>query len=180
MIGTKRNALCTAARGEIIAHFDDDDFYAPYYIERMVSLMTDLNVDFVKLFSFFLYHRKSNTLAYLDLERDFPLCFLLHAQEANVPVVAGRRGDLATPWGYGFSYVYSRRVWQEFNFPDQNHGEDQVFADKVVAKYRSAGKQDFARSSLHVLHDTNISWAYPQQIMSAKDHLAQFFPDFHP
>jgi len=26
-IGAKRNALCDAAESEIIAHFDDDDFY---------------------------------------------------------------------------------------------------------------------------------------------------------
>jgi glycosyltransferase involved in cell wall biosynthesis len=43
-IGAKRNALCDAAKGEIIAHFDDDDFYGPRYIESMISLMTDLNV----------------------------------------------------------------------------------------------------------------------------------------
>ena len=32
-IGAKRNALCDAAKGEIIAHFDDDDFYGPRYID---------------------------------------------------------------------------------------------------------------------------------------------------
>ena len=38
-IGAKRNALCAAVKGEIIAHFDDDDFYGLHYIERMVSFM---------------------------------------------------------------------------------------------------------------------------------------------
>ena len=28
-IGAKRNIACEAARGEIIAHWDDDDWYAP-------------------------------------------------------------------------------------------------------------------------------------------------------
>ena len=59
--------------GDIIAHFDDDDFYGPRYIEGMVSLMTDLNVDFVKLFGFFLYHRTHDVFAYWDLEREFPV-----------------------------------------------------------------------------------------------------------
>ena len=35
----QRNALCAAVKGEIIAHFDDDDFYGLHYIERMVSFM---------------------------------------------------------------------------------------------------------------------------------------------
>src|SRR5450755_929336 len=40
-IGVKRNVLCDAAQGEIIVHFDDDDFYGPHYIRDMELFMTD-------------------------------------------------------------------------------------------------------------------------------------------
>jgi len=171
----KRNALCDAAKGEIIAHFDDDDFYGPRYIESMVSLMTELNVDFVKLFGFFLYHRMYDVFAYWDLERDFPMHWRLEPRAYPVPQV--NNGGMSGRWGYGFSYVFHRRVWEQVRFPNQDHDEDQIFADDVVASFRSAGKQDFARSCLHVIHTTNHSISFPQQLLRS-DLLPQLFPEF--
>jgi glycosyltransferase involved in cell wall biosynthesis len=184
-IGAKRNALCAAAKGGIIAHFDDDDYYAPHYLERMISFMIDLNVDFVKLFGFFLYHSTSNTLAYWDLERDFPQHFLLHPN-SDRPLMGGKRREgVSARWGYGFSYVFSRRVWEEIKFPgNKDHGEDHIFADKVVAQFKSAGKQDFACSCLHIIHGANavhtanISTVFPQQILPP-EILPKLFPNFH-
>jgi glycosyltransferase involved in cell wall biosynthesis len=177
-IGAKRNALCAAAKGEIIAHFDDDDFYGRRYIERMVSFMDDLNVDFVKLFGFFLYHRTRSTFAYWDLERDFPWHFRFTPDPAEPITLVQRRGGVSALWGYGFSYVFYRHVWEAIQFPDQSHGEDQVFADNAVAKFKSAGKQDFACSCLHIIHTANISIALPQQTLPI-EMLPQLFPDFH-
>jgi hypothetical protein len=81
-------------------------------------------------------------------------------------------------WGYGFSFVFRRTVWEAFHFPDQDHGEDQQFADAVVAKFKSAGKQDFDRSCLHIIHTSNTSVAFPQQTLP-KEYLPQLFPEFH-
>ena len=36
-LGAKRNLACAAARGEIIAHWDDDDWYAPWRLSRQVA-----------------------------------------------------------------------------------------------------------------------------------------------
>ena len=38
-IGEKRNRLCKAAAGDIIVHFDSDDYYAPDWIARIVQTM---------------------------------------------------------------------------------------------------------------------------------------------
>ena len=122
-IGAKRNDLCLAAHGEIIVHFDDDDFYGPPYIRDMVSFMTEQNADFVKLFGFFLYQRAHNILAYWDLERDFPLHFVLAPD--GPPYAMPNNGHMSGRWGYGFSYVFRRTVWEATQFPDRNHGEDQ-------------------------------------------------------
>src|SRR4051794_13447300 len=40
-IGEKRNRLIEQARGEVVAFFDDDDCYAPGYLEAMVAALGD-------------------------------------------------------------------------------------------------------------------------------------------
>jgi glycosyltransferase involved in cell wall biosynthesis len=174
-IGAKRNALCEAANGSIIAQFDDDDYYAPLYIERMLSLMTACSADFVKLFGYFLFHRANDTFAYWDLERDFPLHYVL---EPNAALrVQQYHGGADARWGYGFSYVFHRRVWEAVRFQDRNHGEDQQFANTVVAQFKSAGMQDLNCLCVHVIHTGNTSRAFPQQILH-RPLLAKLFPDF--
>jgi glycosyltransferase involved in cell wall biosynthesis len=54
-VGMKRNVLISRARGEIIAQFDDDDFYGKGYLSGMISAMRNGDADFVKLFGFFMY-----------------------------------------------------------------------------------------------------------------------------
>jgi glycosyltransferase involved in cell wall biosynthesis len=180
-IGAKRNELCRAAKGEIIVHFDDDDFYAPHYIQDMVSFMTEQNANFVKLFGFFLYFRPLSTLAYWDLETDFPLylCFDPRTPDA-ASVVRRPPVGVTDPWGYGFSFLFHRTVWEAVHFPDRDHGEDQEFADAVVANvnFKSTGKQDFVRSCIHIIHTGNSSTAFAQRIFPTKS-LSEMFPDFH-
>jgi glycosyltransferase involved in cell wall biosynthesis len=74
-IGTKRNELCSLATGEIIALFDDDDFYAPNYLARMLDLIDSTRADFVKLFGFFLYHRVHDLFGYWDLTSNRGPCY---------------------------------------------------------------------------------------------------------
>jgi glycosyltransferase involved in cell wall biosynthesis len=174
-IGAKRNALCDAGAGEIIAHFDDDDFYSPRYIEEMISFLTDQHLDFAKLFGFFLYQRTHKTFAYWDLERDFPMHFYLAPNAPYYPLL--NNGHMSGRWGYGFSYLFRRRVWEKVRFPDQDHGEDQIFADEAVNRFRSGGKQDRSCLCLHILHATNMSITYPQQILPTQC-LQQLFPNF--
>jgi glycosyltransferase involved in cell wall biosynthesis len=177
-IGAKRNALCKAAQGEIIAHFDDDDFYGPNYIREMVSFMTEQKADFVKLFGFFLYHRTHKTLAYWDLEIDFPLHWVLSRNEEII--ATPNNGHMSGKWGYGFSYVFRRKVWETTQFPpDKDHGEDQPFADAAVRSFNSAGKRDFGFSCLHIIHANNMSKSYPQQLLPP-NALPDLFPDFRP
>jgi hypothetical protein len=47
-VGEKRNWLVQHATGDYVAHFDDDDYYAPHYISRMVSQILELDVVFIK------------------------------------------------------------------------------------------------------------------------------------
>jgi|SRR5580700_603647 glycosyltransferase involved in cell wall biosynthesis len=175
-IGAKRNDLCRAANGEIIVHFDDDDFYGPHYIQGMISYMTAQNASFVKLFGFFLYQQTHKAFAYWDLERAFPIHFHV-APDRQPYLVPNNAHHMSDKWGFGFSFVFHRTVWEAVQFPDQNHGEDQKFADAVVARFKSDGKQDFDRTCLHIIHTSNTSAAFPQQILPTAT-LPQAFPDF--
>ena len=174
-IGAKRNILCEAARGDVIIQFDDDDHYAPHYAARMLSFMTESGADFVKLFGFFLLHRTSNTFAYWDLEHPFPLHYVL-SPTADVKVLPFKSGA-RTRWGYGFSYVFLRRIWQATRFPDRDHGEDQEFADLAVARFPAAGMQDRDYLCVHVIHSSNSSISAPQQILP-RPGLTTVFPGF--
>jgi hypothetical protein len=83
--------------------------------KALLSLMRDQNADIVKLFGFFLYQPKHKVFAYWDLERDFPLHFRL--SPANQPSAMSNNGQMPGRWGYGFSYVFHRKVCKQFNFP---------------------------------------------------------------
>lgn len=173
-IGAKRNYLCHNAQGDVIVHFDDDDFYGPHYIRDMLAFMTSQNADFVKLFGFFLYQRSSKVLAYWDLHVNFPM-HILFARDRPIAVVSNN-GGMSGKWAYGFSYVFHRKVWEASQFPDQNEGEDRTFADAAIANFRSAGMPDSGRTCLHVIHATNTTKAFPQQVLQVP--VQMLFPDF--
>lgn len=177
-IGAKRNLLVKEAKGDIIVHFDDDDYYAPGYIEAMLTLMANRNADIVKLFGFFLYHQRSGAYAYLDLEHGFPLHHVLHPQSDRIHFGQKSIGQFEE-WGYGFSFVYARKVWEAQPFPDQDHGEDQVFANAAIRRFNEAGMQDNQFLMLHVIHDSNTSIVYPQQLLPS-DFGQAYFPGFTP
>src|SRR5690349_3155219 len=44
-LGTKRNAACEAARGDVILHWDDDDWYAPHRIRTQVEALFASDAD---------------------------------------------------------------------------------------------------------------------------------------
>lgn len=65
-LGAKRNALADAAEGTVIAHFDDDDYYAPLYLERMVAELEGSRTWLVKLSGFFSFSCKIGLFGYWD------------------------------------------------------------------------------------------------------------------
>ena len=69
---------------------------------------------------------------------------------------------------------------KQFNFPIKIMEKTCVFANTAVhqLKFRSAGMQDATRSCLHIIHASNTSIAFPQQILPAKS-LPILFPKFH-
>ena len=65
-LGVKRNRLASMANGTIIAQFDDDDWYAPTYLDVMVSRLHTSKADFVKLSGWFVYSCTLKFFGYFD------------------------------------------------------------------------------------------------------------------
>lgn len=175
-IGAKRNHLCLKAKGEIIAHFDDDDYYAPHYLHTMLELMASQHAEFVKLFGFYVYHQPHKVLGYIDLAHDFPVHYIMdpNAKLMVTPTHKYPSGPF-DHWGYGFNYVYTKRVWDQCKFDQVSHGEDIAFARLVLDKFNCAGMQDWTATCLHRIHAGNTSRAFPQQLLP-KVWLTRLFP----
>jgi O-antigen biosynthesis protein len=106
-VGEKRNIACSLAKGAIIAHWDDDDWYSPQRIRRQVQPLLDGAADITGF-------QQMNLLA-LD-----------HGEFWNVsPELHQRmfRGNVQ-----GGSIVYWKRAFENgIRYPDVNLAEDAAF-----------------------------------------------------
>jgi ADP-heptose:LPS heptosyltransferase len=109
-LGCKRNFACEAARGEIIVHWDDDDWYAKWRLRYQVAAL---------------------------LEGDFDICGLDHAFFVNAASKQAWEYVYPrdrSPWICGATLCYQRSFWEKHAFPDLSVGEDTRF----IASARSA------------------------------------------
>jgi len=176
-IGAKRNELCAMAKGDIIAMFDDDDHYARGYLTSMLALMDSQKYDFVKLFGFYLFHPASDRFGYWDLTWDAPQHFAIPPLQGKD--VYEKRGDRDTRWGFGFTYVFRKHVWDALKYPDENYQEDHWFVTDVRKRFKAGGMQDEVGLCLHILHGGNTTSNFPQRLIHPEE-LERLFPDYKP
>lgn len=99
-IGTKRNIGCERAGGEIIAHWDDDDWFAPWRLRYQVEQLLGSDADLVGL----------NSLLYWEPQAR-------RAWRYRYPM-------RTQPWIHDPTFCYRRELWQRCPFPDTSHGID--------------------------------------------------------
>jgi glycosyltransferase involved in cell wall biosynthesis len=135
-VGTKRNLACEKARGEIIAHWDDDDWYAPWRLSYQLRELTESDADLNGL----------DRVLFTDEPRR-------RAWEYVHP-----RG--AVPWVHGATMCYRKSVWQRSLFPEINVGEDTRF----VANLRGARILALPENGMFVgrIHSANTSPKHTQ------------------
>lgn len=169
-IGRKRNRLIAQADGDIIVQFDDDDFYSPKYVDRMVSRLNE-GFDFVKLSGWFLYCVPYRALGYWDLTVTEGWHHVWSPAEgpADVYVNETNNANFAHNYlGYGFSYVFRKKVWEATPFPDDvDWNEDVPFALAADRAFRLHHFRDVGGLCLHILHRGNISRCFPQYRLPA-------------
>lgn len=102
-VGAKRNFACRAARGEVLVHWDDDDWSAPWRLRYQVEQLHAEGADICGL---------SRVWFYASEEK--------RAWEYVYP-------SRQKPWVYGASLCYTREFWQRHPFPEIRQGEDTRF-----------------------------------------------------
>jgi len=130
-IGHKRNLACEAATGEIVIHWDDDDWMAPAWIATQVAALAAAGADITGLCRPY-FHHAARRLAY---RYEYP-------REAR-------------PWVHGGTLCYTRALWQTNPFPDVTVGEDLRFQWSAVAK--TIVPHDGTGEYVAGLHDGNTS-----------------------
>ncbi|HEX5262988.1 MAG TPA: glycosyltransferase [Phenylobacterium sp.] len=125
VIGDKRNRLCALAQGEIIVHWDDDDWHAPDRLARQLAAIEETGADIVGL----------DRIAFLSDD----------GREAWDYQWQGRGH-----WVYGASLAFRRAFWARHPFPAIRAGEDTRFVlDAGDAHVHAMPDRDWLVARVH-------------------------------
>ena len=170
-LGHKRNYLVGLARGEVVAQFDDDDYYAPDYLEVMLDTLGDAHL--AKLAGWYVYMvggglSEADFFGYWDTTVAAPQCYAL-TPSGSAEIGGNLTVEDRNVFGYGFSYVFRKSVFDRVQFPDIDFGEDY----ELILRMRDAGmrvtlRQDDRGLVLHMIHTNNCSRVFPQYRMPAR------------
>lgn len=127
-IGTKRNSCCRHAQGEIICHWDDDDWSAPDRIEFQLAQMRQSGKPIAGF----------HTLYFWDIAAQ----------------VARRYRSAVNRYVVGTSLFYRKDFWEIKRFKDVDHGEDNEF---VYASLPQIAATDDASHMVARIHDSHTS-----------------------
>lgn len=130
-LGRRRNILCEEARGDIILHWDDDDWHAPDRIDKQVGALLESGRSLCGLQTLLFFHP-------LD-------------QRAWIYRYPG-----SFPWLGGSTLCYTRNLWKQSPFRDIQIGEDFHFVRSCSVLEDFLVMDDF---QFHVgrLHPANTS-----------------------
>lgn len=109
-VGAKRNVACQEARGDIIVHWDDDDWTSPEWIRSLVSTLTNQQADIVGLKE------------------------ILFLEPATDQAWVYRYPSHSQDWVYGGTLCYWKDYWRNHPFQNRNVGEDAQFIWSVPNK----------------------------------------------
>ena len=138
-IGAKRNLACEAAQGEIVAHWDDDDFYAPDRLRRQLEPIAAGEADITGLTSRFVLQ--------LPGRRFFTLSPALHRRMFV--------GDV-----HGGTLMFRRSIYAGgARFPDVNLAEDAAFIREATARGHRLKRVENDGAFVYVRHGNN-AWRF--------------------
>lgn len=129
-VGTKRNYACALAKGSIILHWDDDDWYAPDWISRQVQALTTSGAGIAGLSSLHFFNPA--------VKQSWRYVYDYNSQ----------------PWVAGATMVYLKSVWEQHRFRDMQVGEDNAFVWNAGAKVIA---HDYTDGFVSILHQRNTS-----------------------
>jgi glycosyltransferase involved in cell wall biosynthesis/SAM-dependent methyltransferase len=134
-VGAKRNMACELASGELIAHWDDDDWQAPDRLSRQCACLLDSNANLCGV----------NSLLFYDLHARLAWRYIYPPQQR--------------PWLAGNCLMYRRSFWASHRFEELDIGEDTRF----VWSARPQELITLPGPPIHVgmIHEGNVSAIQP-------------------
>jgi hypothetical protein len=136
-IGTKRNLSCERAKGELIAHCDDDDWSHP---DRLSFQVGGLLAEEAEVCGF---------LQLLFFEIDTGLVWFCRPPTLLHP-------SLYSGLSFGTAYLYRRSYWSSSPFPDVVVDEDIAFTSAEGRQDRSVLLSDY-RLCVAMIHSSNAT-----------------------
>jgi len=128
LLGTKRNFCCEQARGEIIIHLDDDDWYDKDWVSVAVQALLSSGADITGLSDVNFFLKETNQ--HWEFRDDKTL----------------------KPWVYGGTLAYRKSYWEANQFNEMNVGEDNDFICRTNAKLHP---HDYTAGYLALIHRDN-------------------------
>jgi len=139
-IGAKRNIACEQARGDIIAHWDDDDWYTPHRLGHQIAPLLAKQADMTGL----------ETSCFFDLTKwEAWTC----SPDLHRRLFAG---DV-----HGGTLVYWRWIWESgTHYPDASLAEDARFLQLACRRGARLQKLSHDHSFVYLRHGGNV-WRFP-------------------
>jgi len=128
-IGKKRNYACERAKGEIIMHWDDDDYYPYDWMSRQIKALEESQADIVGLNEIFFYSPLVNKF-WNYVNKDEP------------------------PWLSGATMAYRKSFWEKHPFKDIHIGEDYDYIWNSGAKIFA---HNYPSGFIAILHAGNTT-----------------------
>ncbi|WP_028563724.1 glycosyltransferase [Paenibacillus pinihumi] len=156
-LGACLNYAVGKARYSYIAKFDDDDYYAPYYLTESLQTFRRTKADVIGKRAHYMYLRGSKTLI-LRFPRDE------YRPATRLP---------------GATLVMKRNVFNKVRFPHVNVGEDDLFclrSKRKGFKVYSAGKYNFA--AIRRKNSSNHTWIISDQKLLAHHQKVPYVHNF--
>ena len=129
-VGAKRNIACRLAKGDVIVHWDDDDWMADWRLTYQVARLLESGADLCGL----------DRLLFLDVAKGdgwqyvYPRGGRTNPHPGPFPGGEGVTGGKGARWLAGGTLCYRRELWARNPFPDLDVGEDNRFVWSKEAK----------------------------------------------
>lgn len=132
MLGNKRNLACGAAHGEIILHWDDDDWMADWRVTYQTQTLFETQADICGLNKLFFYDQASKQAWQYHFD------------------------DIVKPWLMGCSFCYYKGFWKANPFLENRGNADRHFVwSKYKKKVAPLANNAFLIPTMHA--DNSIS-----------------------
>lgn len=136
-LGLCLNKLVTASSGDVIANFDDDDFYGEYYLHDSLNAMKFSNADLVGKFATYMYSEDEEIMTLRNPGKEY----------------------MFTDFVTGATFVGRREVFTQHPFLPMSQGEDSRFlvsVERAGAKIFAGDRFNFMQIRGQHSHTWNV------------------------